>query len=73
MFKPKIDPLRDKTMVFLGPLETLFLKILVDFFQTLVDFHQILVEICGKHDPLRGKFSIVVILVPFLTYEFVPL
>ena len=79
MSEPKIDPLRDKTLINLGAFKRLFLnfgrfpQILFDFFHILVDFHQILVEISG---PFEGEsFDFRSFGTPFQrqTYEFVPL
>ena len=72
MSKPKINPLRDKILIFLGPLETFFLEVWSTFLQILVDFYPVLLKISENRDPLRGKF---LISGSFQrpTYEFVPL
>ena len=72
---------KTKILIFFGPLEKLspkFWSILPKFrlrFSKFFDFHQFLVENSGNCDPLREKFSNLVILGPFqrLIYEFVPL
>ena len=60
MSEPKIEnrPLERKNFNVFGTLREIFPQI-------LVDFPKILVDIFGNRDPLRGKFSIFVILGPF--------
>ena len=70
MFEPKIEnrPIERLNLDIFGTLSKIFSKILgkfhqilVDFSQILNDFHQILVKVFENRDPLRKRFSILVI------------